>query len=103
MYAESVKDWTQEWRSVVFSDEKTFYSSLVIKPRIKRRRGERYNPDNMIGNANITSIKVNVWAYMVYDVGVRAFLIDDHFNSNDYLQCIKDNFFNRDHSSNYIF
>lgn len=91
------------WQTVVFSDEKTYYSSLIIKPRIKRIRGERYNPDNMIGHANISSVKINVWAYMVYNVGVRAFLVDDNFVSTMYVDCIRDNFFNRHGSSDHIF
>lgn len=57
----------------------------------------------MLGHANITSIKVNIWAYMVYNVGVRAFLVDDNFNASMYIDCIRDNFFNRHGSSYFIF
>lgn len=76
----------------MFSDEKIYRSKLTSKPRVKRFKGERYNPENMVNHTNISNIKINLWGYMQYDVGVRVFRVDEEsFTGPLYLQCLIEN------------
>lgn len=103
LYCNGLVNWSNEWRMVVFSDEKTYYSTIKRAPKVKRKRGERYDQSNMVDIAQISSVKVNIWCFMSYNRGARAFLVSDNFNAREYIECIRTNFFNNHHHTDYIF
>lgn len=55
------KDWTTEWSRVCFLDEKTIQTYANGRVLVKRKMGERYNPDKLsVSEVQNTKNKVNL-------------------------------------------
>lgn len=90
-YARATREWGRLWRSVIFSDEKLFTSSVVGRIRVKRARGERDLEEMTVRQANFTDVRVNVWGMVSYDGGARVFLAGPKFKAAKYIRCLQRN------------
>ncbi|CAH1987174.1 unnamed protein product [Acanthoscelides obtectus] len=61
--------WDQEWKSIVFSDESRFCLGMHDgRARVRRRRGERRNPQFFVERHVHHTVGVMVWGAIAYEV-----------------------------------
>ncbi|CAH1960067.1 unnamed protein product [Acanthoscelides obtectus] len=73
--------WDQEWNSIVFSDESRFCLGMHDgRARVRRRRGERRNPQFFVERHVHHTVGVMVWGAIAY--GSRSPLIFIRGNMN---------------------
>ncbi|CAH1975825.1 unnamed protein product [Acanthoscelides obtectus] len=73
--------WDQEWNSIVFSDESRFCLGMHDgRARVRRRRGERRNPQFFVERHVHHTVGVMVWGAIAY--GSRSLLIFIRGNMN---------------------
>lgn len=61
---------------------------------MKRARGERFIDKHKLNHANLTNVSCNVWGFIIYNVGIKVFLVSRRLAADEYAQCLKDNLFN---------
>lgn len=67
-FALKYRNWTTEWLSVLFMDEKTVQTYQNGKVSVKRRMGERFNTENMnISEKQNTENKANLFGIISYN------------------------------------
>lgn len=92
LFAGACAHWTEQWKSVVFTDEKLFNSHITTGLRVKRQRGQRYDERFMLNHCQLTNVSVNCWGFVAYGFGARLFLAGEHFNSARYQECLRVNY-----------
>ena len=73
---------------VVFTDEKTVQNFYNGRARVRRVRGEGWNPKNMLVLDQNRSCKVNLWGYISKD-SYGLYLVDNKFKSGAYKQLLE--------------
>ena len=68
---------------VVFTDEKTVQNFYNGCARVRRLRGDGWNPKNMVVVDQNRSCKVNLWGYIARD-SYGIFLVENKFKSEQY-------------------
>ncbi|CAH1989353.1 unnamed protein product [Acanthoscelides obtectus] len=76
--------WDQEWNSIVFSDESRFCLGMHDgRARVRRRRGERSNPQFFVERHVHHNVGVMVWGALAYGSRSPLIFIRDSFQHND--------------------
>ncbi|CAH1999182.1 unnamed protein product [Acanthoscelides obtectus] len=78
--------WDQEWNSIVFSDESRFCLGMHDgRARVRRRRGERRNPQFFIERHVHHTVGVMVWGAIAYGSRSPLIFIRDNMNAQRYI------------------
>ncbi|CAH1996982.1 unnamed protein product [Acanthoscelides obtectus] len=78
--------WDQEWNSIVFSDESRFYLGMHDGPaRVRRRRGERRNPQFSVERHVHHTVGVMVWGAIAYGSRSPLIFIRGNMNAQRYI------------------
>ncbi|CAH1967308.1 unnamed protein product [Acanthoscelides obtectus] len=84
--------WDQEWNSIVFSDESRFCLGVHDgRARVRRRRGERRNPQFFVERHVHHTVGVMVWGALAY--GSRSPLIFIRDNARPHVARVTIHFF----------
>ncbi|CAH1992550.1 unnamed protein product [Acanthoscelides obtectus] len=83
--------WDQEWNSIVFSDESRFYSGMHDgHARVRRRRGERRNPQFFVERHVHHTVGVMVWGATAYGSRSPLIFIRGNINAQRYIHVVLD-------------
>ncbi|CAH2013856.1 unnamed protein product [Acanthoscelides obtectus] len=78
--------WDQEWNSIVFSDESRFYLGMHDgRARVRRRRGERRNPQFFVERHVHHPVGVMVWGAIAYVSRSPLIFIRGNMNAQHYI------------------
>ena len=79
-----------DWARVVFTDEKTFFSTSHGKLHCYRLRNERFERANIYEQARSGHVTANMWGWIhLYGVGELA-EIEGRFNAEQYLEILEE-------------
>ncbi|CAH1999243.1 unnamed protein product [Acanthoscelides obtectus] len=78
--------WDQEWNSIVFSDESRFCLGMHDgRARVRRRRGERRNPQFFVERHVHHTVGVMVWGAIAYGSRSPLIFIRGNMNAQRYI------------------
>ncbi|CAH1981761.1 unnamed protein product [Acanthoscelides obtectus] len=78
--------WDREWNSIVFSDESRFCLGMHDgRARVRRRRGERRNPQFFVERHVHHIVGVMVWGAIAYGSRSPLIFIRDNMNAQRYI------------------
>ncbi|CAH1994188.1 unnamed protein product [Acanthoscelides obtectus] len=78
--------WDQEWNSIVFSDESRFCLGMHDgRARVRRRRGERRNPQFFVERHVHHTVGVMVWGATAYGSRSPLIFIRGNMNAQRYI------------------
>ncbi|CAH1982627.1 unnamed protein product [Acanthoscelides obtectus] len=78
--------WDQEWNSIVFSDEPRFCLGMHDgRARVRRRRGERRNPQFFVERHVHHTVGVMVWGAIAYGSRSPLIFIRGNMNAQRYI------------------
>ncbi|CAH2004434.1 unnamed protein product [Acanthoscelides obtectus] len=78
--------WDQEWNSIVFSDESRFCLGMHDgRARVRRRRGERRNPQFFVERHVHHTVGVMVWGAVAYGSRSALIFIRGNMNAQRYI------------------
>ncbi|CAH1978124.1 unnamed protein product [Acanthoscelides obtectus] len=78
--------WDQEWNSIVFSDESRFCLGMHDgRARVRRRRGERRNPQFFVERHVHHTVGVMVWGAIAYGSKSPLIFIRGNMNAQRYI------------------
>ncbi|CAH1988070.1 unnamed protein product [Acanthoscelides obtectus] len=78
--------WEQEWNSIVFSDESRFCLGMHdSRARVRRRRGERRNPQFFVERHVHHTVGVMVWGAIAYGSKSPLIFIRGNMNAQRYI------------------
>ncbi|CAH1975755.1 unnamed protein product [Acanthoscelides obtectus] len=78
--------WDQEWNSIVFSDESRFCLGMHDgRARVRRRRGERRNPQFFVERHVHHTVGVMVWSAIAYGSRSPLIFIRGNMNAQRYI------------------
>ncbi|CAH1964664.1 unnamed protein product [Acanthoscelides obtectus] len=78
--------WDQEWNSIVFSDESRFCLGMHDgRARVRRRRGERRNPQFFVEKHVHHTVGVMVWGAIAYGSRSPLIFIRGNMNAQRYI------------------
>ncbi|CAH1958407.1 unnamed protein product [Acanthoscelides obtectus] len=78
--------WDQEWNSIVFSDESRFCLGMHDgRARVRRRRGERRNPQSFVERHVHHTVGVMVWGAIAYGSRSPLIFIRGNMNAQRYI------------------
>ncbi|CAH1972192.1 unnamed protein product [Acanthoscelides obtectus] len=78
--------WDQEWNSIVFSDESRFCLGMHDgRARVRRRRGERRNPQFFVERHVHHTVAVMVWGAIAYGSRSPLIFIRGNMNAQRYI------------------
>ncbi|CAH1997565.1 unnamed protein product [Acanthoscelides obtectus] len=78
--------WDQEWNSIVFSDESRFCLGMHDgRARVRRRRGERRNPQFFVERHAHHTVGVMVWGAIAYGSRSPLIFIRGNMNAQRYI------------------
>ncbi|CAH1978256.1 unnamed protein product [Acanthoscelides obtectus] len=78
--------WDQEWNSIVFSDESRFCLGMHDgRARVRRRRGERRNPQFFVERHVHHTVGVMVWGAIAYGFRSPLIFIRGNMNAQRYI------------------
>ena len=81
----------RDWRTVVFSDEKTVQNFFNGKKFIRRRHGEELNSEDQFLSVPNRKVKVNFWGFIAID-SWGLFLLPDKATGEDYIKTLETGF-----------
>lgn len=88
-FANCLKEWTYEdWKNVIFTDEKTFYSTRIGKRRIYKMRGEKIPLDICSTTTGKKAHAINVWAGITWNKVLCIKKLPKPFTSEEYLNLL---------------
>ncbi|CAH1959968.1 unnamed protein product [Acanthoscelides obtectus] len=78
--------WDQEWNSIVFSDESRFCLGMLDgRARVRRRRGERRNPQFFVERHVHHTVGVMVWGAIAHGSRSLSIFIRGNMNAQRYI------------------
>lgn len=89
-FALKTKNWKEEWRQVVFSDEKLFQTYSNGRVLVKRVRGESENPKYINFAIQQEKISLNLWCCVSYGRKPIIYLAGPNFDSAAYIRILSD-------------
>lgn len=90
-FARSVEHLTAEdWRTVIFTDEKVFSTDKDCRRTVWRRRGERYHPDNILPKHRSGRVTAAFWGWMSAAGPGELVEIDRRMNSELYIEILEE-------------
>jgi transposase len=89
-FSEEVSNWSfEEWKNVIFTDEKTFINHQVTKKRVWKQKGEEIPIVYCQAKAS-KPISINVWGAITPTGFIWIRNVGKNFKSIDYLEIIKE-------------
>lgn len=90
-FANSVEHMTpEEWRTVIFTDEKIFSSDKDCRRTVWRERGERYHPDNILPKHRSGRVTAMFWGWISGEGPGEIVEIDRRMNAELYIEILEE-------------
>lgn len=77
-----------DWKNVIFSDEKTMQNYYNSRPYVRRPRGQAYNERYVIRMDKTRKFKINMWGYIT-PTNYQLFKLPDKHDSESYVEVLK--------------
>lgn len=89
-FSSKYKQWTSQWKDVVYIDEKTVQTYANGKVLVKRRVKERYNLEKLVTTeVQNTQNKINLVGMISYNGPNMIYSVSTHLNSKHFKQLLR--------------
>lgn len=88
-FAIKYRNWSDEWLKVNFLDEKSVQSYANGRAVVKRKVGERYEPDKMVVNEAQSNNKINLVGIVSFNGPNVIYSVSTKFNGQLFKQLVK--------------